>query len=323
MTVVALTTLMLSTALPLTSSAAVDPVSAENQFVNLINGERTSRGLTPLATNPDLVAAARSQADAIRDAGSLYHNPNLGSVTTGWLKLGENVGYGGTVSGLHAAFMNSTGHRANILDPAYTHVGLGVVVEGSTIWVAEVFMQSKTTTSVQQSTFTPPFRDDDGLAYEQDIITLANAGITSGCSTDRFCPFNYVSRAEMASFLQRGLSLNAPTVDFFWDDTFSGHHTAINAIAAASISTGCGGGRYCPGIVVSRGEMATFMARALGLPNASRDYFWDDNGSAHEDAINSIAAAGISTGCASGSFCPWGGLTRGEMASFLVRGLDL
>jgi hypothetical protein len=59
------------------------------------------------------------------------------------------------------------------------------------------------------------------------------------------------------------------------------------------------------------------------LPQASRDYFWDDNGSAHEDAINSIAAAGISTGCASGSFCPWGGLTRGEMASFLVRGLEL
>ena len=322
MMVVALTTLMMAAALPLGVAAAVDPVSAETQFVDLINTERTNRGLKPLATHSDLVDGARYQADAIRDAGHLFHNPDLGSVTTGWKKIAENVGYGGTVSGLHAAFMNSTGHRANILDSAFTHVGVGVVVEGSTIWVAEVFMQS-TVTNTQQTTFTPPFRDDDGLAYEQDIIALAAAGVTSGCGVERFCPFGYVSRAEMASFLQRALGLGAPTVDFFWDDTLSGHHGAINAIADAKISPGCGNGRYCPGTAVSRGELATFLTRALGLPKATRDYFWDDNGSQHEASINAIAAAGITTGCGSGTFCPWGGLTRGEMASFLVRGLDL
>lgn len=321
MGVVALATTMLAAAMPLVSTAAIDPVSAENQFVGLINDERTSRGLTPLATHTDLVAAARFQADAIRDAGRLFHNADLGSVTSGWTKIGENVGYGGSVSGLHSAFMSSTGHRANILDPAYTHVGLGVVVSGSTIWVTQVFMQSSQ--PVAQTTFTPPFRDDDGLPYEPDIIALAGAGITSGCTSDRFCPFNYVSRAQMASFLQRALGLATPSVDFFWDDTFSGHQSAINAIAQASISTGCGDGRYCPGTAVSRGEMATFLSRALGLPAAARDYFWDDNGSPHEASINSIAQAGITSGCGSGSYCPWGGLTRGEMASFLVKALDL
>jgi hypothetical protein len=321
-TVVALTTLLLAAVLPLGVAAAVDPVAAEIQFVDLINSERTSRGLNPLATHSDLVAGARYQADAIGDAGYLFHNADLGAVTSGWKKIGENVGYGGTVSGLHAAFMNSTGHRANILDPAYTHVGLGVVVEGSTIWVAELFMQS-TGAITQQTTFTAPFRDDDGLSYEQDIIALAAAGITSGCGVERFCPFGYVSRAEMASFLQRGLGLASLSVDFFWDDTFSSHHGAINAIANASIAAGCGNGRYCPGAAVSRGEMATFLTRALGLPKASRDYFWDDNGSLHEASINALAAAGITTGCGSGTFCPWGGMTRGEMATFLVRGLDL
>lgn len=319
--VVALMALLMAPSMPLVSAAAVDPVSAENQFVDVINQERTSRGLQPLATNADLVAGARHQADAIRDAGRLFHNPNLGSVTTGWTKLGENVGYGGSVSGLHAAFMNSTGHRANILDPAYTHVGVGVVVEGSTIWVAQVFMQS--TIKISQSTFTPPFRDDDGLPYERDIGLLASAGVTTGCGNERFCPFGYVSRAEMASFLQRALGLSTATIDFFWDDTLSTHHTAINAIAGADISAGCGGGRYCPGGVVTRGEMATFLVRALGLPNASRDYFWDDGASPHQASINALAAAGITTGCGSGTFCPWGGLTRGEMASFLVRSFDL
>ena len=318
-----MTAVLVATSMPLVAAAAVDTVSAELQFVDLINQERSQRGLRPLATNGDLVSGARFQADAIRDAGRLFHNPDLGSVTTGWTKMGENVGYGGTVSGLHVAFMNSPGHRANILDPAYTHVGVGVVVEGSRIWVAEVFMQSTVAAVQQQTTFTAPFRDDDGLAYEADIIALANAGLTTGCSTDRYCPFGYVSRAEMASFLQRALDLSTPTVDFFWDDTNSGHHAAINALAFNSISTGCGGGRYCPATTVSRGEMATFLVRALGLPAASRDYFWDDNGSAHEAAINSIAAAGISTGCGTGAFCPWGGLTRGEMATFMVRGFDL
>ena len=224
--------------------------------------------------------------------------------------------------------MNSPGHRANVLDPLYTHVGLGVVVDGSKLWVAEVFMQAKpgafeSTTTAAQTTFTPPFRDDDGLAYEDAIIRLAAAGVTSGCSSDRFCPYGYVSRAQMATFLQRAMGLRPLSIDFFWDDTFSGHESAINAIAAAKISLGCGSGRYCPSSTVSRGEIATFLARALGLPRASRDYFWDDNGTVHEDSINRIAAAGISTGCGGGAYCPWGALTRGEMANLLVRGFEL
>lgn len=328
MTVVALTTALLAAAMPLVASAAVDPVNAENQFVDLINDERTARGLTPLAVQSDLVAGARYQADAIRDAGRLFHNPDLADVVdSGWMKLGENVGYGGTVSGLHAAFMNSPGHRANVLDPNFTHVGLGVVVDGDKIWVAEVFMQAKPgyfiDTTAQQTTYTPPFKDDDGLAAEPAIMALVAAGVTSGCAEDRFCPYSYVSRAQMASFLQRAMDLTAPSIDFFWDDTFSGHQSAINAIAAAKVSLGCGDGRFCPSSTVSRAEIATFLVRALGLPPTSRDYFWDDNGSQHEDAINAIAAAGISSGCGGGAYCPWGGLTRAEMANFLVRGFEL
>ncbi len=316
-----LATVMLATLMPVAASASVEPASAESEFVNLINQERTSRGLTPLAIHADLVAGARKQAASIRDAGRLFHNANLGSVTTGWTKLGENVGYGGTVSGLHAAFMNSPSHRANVLDPVYTNVGVGVVVEGSTIWVAEVFMQS--TATVAKVSYQWPFRDIAGLSYAGDIVTLSEAGITSGCGNDRFCPFGYVSRAEMGSFLQRSLGLKPMTANFFSDISSSVHRSAINAIANANITTGCGGGRYCPSTTVSRGEMATFLVRALSLPKATKDYFWDDNGSPHEASINAIAQAGITTGCGSGRFCPWGGLTRGEMASFLVRGFKL
>ena len=165
------------------ATAAVDPGSAEAQFVDMINSERTARGLNALTVDPALTNGARAQANAIRDAGRLFHNADLGSVTSGWSWIGENVGYGFDVANLHSAFMNSAGHQANILKSGATHVGLGVVVDGSTIWVAEVFM-----TSSRTSAFTPPFVDDDGSPYEASIIKIASAGITSGCSNDLYCP---------------------------------------------------------------------------------------------------------------------------------------
>jgi hypothetical protein len=297
---------------------AVDPGTAEAQFIDLINAERTSRGLNPLAVDPDLTAGARTQAAAIRDAGRLFHNPDLGSVTSGWSWIGENVGYGYDVAGLHNAFMNSSGHRANILKSGATHVGLGVVVSGSTVWVAEVFMTSNRTAA-----FTPPFADDDGSPYEPSIIKIADAGITSGCSTDLYCPYAFVTRAEMATFLVRAFDLPASSRDAFSDDGGSAHHASINALAAAGVTKGCQPGRYCPSSTVTRGELATFIMRALGLRPTSRDYFSDDNGSVHEPAINAVAAAGISTGCSSGRFCPTQSVTREQMAGFLANALGL
>ena len=297
---------------------AVDPGNAEAQFIDLINAERTSRGLNPLSVDPELTAGARMQAAAIRDAGRLFHNPDLGSVTSGWSWIGENVGYGYDVANLHAAFMNSSGHRANILKSGATHIGLGVIVDGSTVWVAEVFMTSNRT-----SAFTPPFVDDDGSPYEPSIIKIADAGITSGCSTDLYCPYALVSRAEMATFLVRAFGLPASSTNAFSDDGGSIHHASINALAAAGVTNGCQPGRYCPTSTVTRGELATFVMRALGLQPVSRDYFNDDNGSVHEPAINAVAAAGISTGCSSGKFCPTQSVTREQMAGFLANALGL
>lgn len=298
--------------------AAVDPGSAEAQFVDLINNERDARGLGALTVDPALTNGARAQAAAIRDAGRLFHNPDLGSVTSGWTWIGENVGYGLDVASLHAAFMNSTGHRSNILKSGATHVGLGVAVNGSTVWVAELFM-----TSNQTAAFTPPFVDDDGSPYEPSIIKIASAGITSGCSTDLYCPSSFVSRAQMATFLVRAFGLPASSRDAFTDDGSSTHHANINALAAAGVTNGCQPGRFCPASTVTRGELATFIMRALNLSPVSRDYFSDDNGSVHEPAINAIAAAGISTGCSSGKFCPTHSVTREQMAGFIANALGL
>ena len=111
----------------------------------------------------------------------------------------------------------------------------------------------------------------------------------------------------------------------FADDDNTTHEDAIAAITEAEITSGCDGSRelYCPEALVSRAQMASSLTRALDLPSANRDYFTDDDGSLHEDAINRLAEAGVTIGCADGTFCPRDAITREQMATFLVRALEL
>jgi hypothetical protein len=121
--------------------ANADTVSDEAAFVAKINDLRASKGLAPLQVNANLVAKARAWSAGMAAAGKIWHSTLSDGVTEDWRKLGENVGMGGSVDGLHTAFVNSPHHYENLVDPAFTHVGIGVVMSGNTIFVTEVFMQ--------------------------------------------------------------------------------------------------------------------------------------------------------------------------------------
>jgi glucose/arabinose dehydrogenase len=112
-------------------------------------------------------------------------------------------------------------------------------------------------------TATDYFDDDNASAFEGDINRLAAAGITGGCATRRFCPGDPVRRDQMASFLSRALELPATATDYFDDDASNIHQASINRLAAAGITGGCAAQRYCPSGVVTRGQMAAFLHRAL------------------------------------------------------------
>lgn len=101
----------------------------ESQFVGRINGLRAAQGLPQLALSGELGGVARSWTEQMVTAGQLSHNPDLGSQVSGsWTKLGENVGVGYDVDGLMQAFVNSPAHNANLIDPAWTHVAVGVTI---------------------------------------------------------------------------------------------------------------------------------------------------------------------------------------------------
>jgi spore germination protein YaaH len=166
------------------------------------------------------------------------------------------------------------------------------------------------------------FYDILGTQFFSDILWIAEQGITTGCAEERFCPNATVTRGQMAAFLVRAFDLPAASRDYFTDDESSIFEADINRLAASGIASGCGSGRFCPGGTITRGQMAAFLARAMHLPAASRDYFTDDNSSIFEADINRLAASGVASGCGSGRFCPTAAVTRGQMAAFLRRAVS-
>jgi len=121
--------------------AAPSP-SHEAQFVSRINSLRASKGLSQLTVSGELTGVARRWTERMVSAGQISHNPNLGSEVSGdWTKLGENVGVGSDVDGLMQAFINSASHYRNLVDPEWTHIGVGVTVTADgTMYTTHNFM---------------------------------------------------------------------------------------------------------------------------------------------------------------------------------------
>jgi hypothetical protein len=100
----------------------------------------------------------------------------------------------------------------------------------------------------------------------------------------------------------------------------------IEAIAAAGITKGCGGGKYCPTQNVTREQMAAFVVRAKeGEPvtECATPPFNDvPTTNSFCKYIQRMSALGVTTGCGSGNYCPGGNVTRDQMAAFIIRALE-
>ena len=134
-----------------TKPAAAAPTSAnvgayEQQVVDLVNKERAAAGLPALKTNAKLAGVAEKKAEDLRDNNYFDHqSPTYGSpfdmmkqfgIT--YSAAGENIAKGQkTPSDVMNGWMNSPGHRANILNANFTEIGVGFVTDsnGTTYWV--------------------------------------------------------------------------------------------------------------------------------------------------------------------------------------------
>jgi hypothetical protein len=317
-------------------AAAIAPLGAGrveaaggDSLVSVVNRYRSNAGLGPVAMHGTLDALAVERSNEVAAAQVLGHDFEALKVRfaqTGvcWEAFGEIVLRNSRLD--YEAFIlqwyNSPTHNAQMLGTSYTHAGGSWTQGADGRYYAVMIFVKLCGSSPAPSQPSSTFWDTAGSPFLADIEWLAASGISNGCGGGAFCPASPVSREQMASFLRRALNLPAAGADYFWDDAGSAHQDDINRVAQAGIANGCGGGAFCPGSVVSREQMASFLARALGLPAPSGDYFWDDSGSIHEDAINRLAEAGITTGCAAGQYCPGSGVTREQMAAFLHRAFD-
>ena len=120
---------------------ADDSVAAyENEVVRLVNVERNKQGLKSLDSDWQLSRVARYKSQDMRDNGYFSHtSPTYGSpfemmksFGISYRTAGENIAKGQkTPAAVVNAWMNSSGHRANILNSSFTKIGVGYVANGN------------------------------------------------------------------------------------------------------------------------------------------------------------------------------------------------
>lgn len=117
------------------SSGGSDADGPEAQVLALVNQERASAGCSPVTSNAELTRAADDYSDVMADSGVMSHTGPDGSTMTTrveaagyeWSTLGENIARGqADAASVMESWMNSPGHRANILNCSFKELGVGV-----------------------------------------------------------------------------------------------------------------------------------------------------------------------------------------------------
>jgi len=173
----------LATLADASATATYDPI----EMLCLVNQQRVQNGAPPLGLNNDLTNAAIYHSQDQANMHTMTHSDSQGrslgqritaSGYTQWLSVGENVAYGyPSESACMTAWMNSPGHRANILNPEFTHFG----------------------SAVRSSDGTPYYTQDfggDGKKYNFPVCPSSSSNDGGGASADDSQPFD-TSNGEM------------------------------------------------------------------------------------------------------------------------------
>lgn len=130
----------------------LDPttLSMEEQVVALVNKERKAAGLTPLTMNWQLARVARYKSDDMKANNYFSHtSPTYGTpfdmlkkFNIKYSTAGENIAKGQkTAQAVMSAWMNSEGHRKNIMSPSFTEIGVGYVSGNGTTYWTQMFIR--------------------------------------------------------------------------------------------------------------------------------------------------------------------------------------
>lgn len=112
------------------------------QVMSSLNNDRQAHGLRALSTHAQAQTKAQRWAEHVARTGKISHSNLSDGISGCWRSIGENVGSGPNVPAIQRAYMNSPGHRANILSNTWNAVGVGHAKRGNVVYTVQVFIKA-------------------------------------------------------------------------------------------------------------------------------------------------------------------------------------
>lgn len=340
--------------------AVASPLSVRSdayaaEVFDLMNAKRRAAGVPALAWNQTIADGSQAWAQhlGVATASSSFdwayiHRPDAGRsiIPAGAHWYSEIIAFNFSAASIVNWWMNSPAHRAAMLDPRETHVGIGYVVptsgpyQGWHMVVSNLAGYTKASAPPPASAPPSPFADlIFGQQFLADMNWMHQKGISTGWTeadgSRTYRPLLPVKRDAMAAFMYRlsgSPAYKPPAVSPFADVPVSSpFYKEISWLAEAKISTGWaqqdGRSEFRPMESVNRDAMAAFLYRLAGsprhIPSANSAFTDVSSGNQFHHEISWLAASGISTGWKASNgtavFLPGESVARDAMAAFMKR----
>ena len=325
------------TAISIQAAVAPSPASDSytNQVLSLINQKRDAVGLAPVKWNQSVANVSQDWAEHLGRAtmdpnfnwANIHRSDAGGSlIPKGATSYREIIGFNFSAQSIVDWWMNSPGHKAAVLDPKVTDIGIGYVVPASGPYKGYHQVVANLAT-YPNSTPAPAFNDLAGNIFAKEITWMKTSGISTGYADGSYRPYDTVNREQMAAFMYRmagSPQFTPPAVSPFVDvPTNHYFYKEIAWMRTSGVSTGWSDGTYRPYEPVIREAMSAFMHRysktVCSVDVSANRYFNDSNTSVFASDIAWMGGVGITTGYADGSYRPFDNVTREQMAAFMYR----
>jgi len=252
---------------------------------------------------------------------------------------GTNVSIAGAgfVGGAEVSFDTEAASGEAVPDAQHVTAVTPATLTPGTVSTVKVRLPDTTLILLDRGWFADFLDVSQGDTFHAFVEWAVRNGVTAGCGSGLYCRNNPVTRGQMAVFLEkvmRGPAFIPPFCTHAFPDVPCSNPFAswIEQLAADGITTGCGGGNYCPDDPVLRQQMAVFLMKARHGsafdPPDCAGIFEDvpcTPGTGFSDWIEQLVAEAITGGCSVSPalYCPGSAVTRGQMAVFLEKTFDL
>jgi len=218
------------------ASAATSTTSARAGILSDTNVARKSSGLGALRESSAMDAVAQAWAKKLAASGTLAHNPNYSSsIPSGWTRAAENVAGGYSYSKVTDAWLDSPGHRANIMGD-FTDIGIGYAVDSSgTAWAVQNFGKYKTAPGAVPSTVSRPSASNS--QSRRLVITWKAAASSSAITSYTVVVVNHAGKKVQTIVVKGAETRTATTKLLAKGHTYRAKVRARNAVGSSAFSS--------------------------------------------------------------------------------------